>query len=524
MEKAATDIFTFENLRRGGFTYVDKTAILGQLADMSRGKQFFIARPRRFGKSLAVSTLKCLFEGRRDFFQGLAIEPLWDWSRKWPVIHLDMGNMQYETVAELSVAVRDYLGTEGKRLGVKIDVSLPAPEVFRNLIHAVAATAEDGQCVVLIDEYDKPLLHKLNTPAVTAFKNFLKPLYGVIKYEEGKQRFAFITGVSKFSKVSIFSDLNNLKDYTLSAIAATLFGFTHDEVRKYYPNKLRQLGEKFGKDADWAFDQIIWMYDGYKFEENAEPVINPVSLGQTFDELKFENWWSKTAIPTFLVDFLRTHPVDVSSLEMSAADMNAFEPESLKPVTLLYQTGYLTIKGFEQSGTDIIYKLGFPNNEVESSFLKSLSGLYVGQDDSSATSFSLTVARTLRAHDPEGFVEAFKSFFGSIPYDLTDRQNEQSWQAIMYVVLRMIGVNVNGEVKTNKGRIDLTIETATDAYIIEVKRDSTAQKAVEQICTKEYTDKFRLSGKPITLIGIAFSTKRRAVSGAKIVRNAEISG
>ena len=518
MEKPATDIYTFESLRNEGFTYVDKTAILKGLADMSRGKQFFIARPRRFGKSLAVSTLQCLFEGRRDLFHGLAIEPEWDWSKKWPVIRLDMGNMQYETVADLSIALKDYLRQEGSRLGVHVDSNVPAPEMFRNLIHGVAATADDGRCVVLVDEYDKPLIGKLNTPSVTAFKDFLKPFYGVIKYEEGKQRFAFITGVSKFSKVSIFSDLNNLDDMTLDASVATLFGFTHEEVRKYYPDKLRELGGTLGTDADGAFAEIVKMYDGYRFHPKAEPVINPVSLGMSFKRKELGNWWSLTAIPTFLIDFFKTHPVDVSSLEITDADMNAFEPEKLKPVTLLYQTGYLTIKGFEQRGTFIKYKLGFPNAEVESSFLGELSKLYSGDPNGNAPMLVSAIGDTIRAHDPEGFVEAFKSFFGSIPYDLTDKQNEQSWQAILYVVMRLIGLNVGGEVKTNKGRIDLTVETETDAWILEVKRDSTPMKAIEQIQGKEYTDKFRLSGKPITLIGIAFSTKKRAVSGAKIVR------
>ena len=520
MEKAATDIYTFENLRRNGYTYVDKTTILKQLADDSRGRQFFIARPRRFGKSLAVSTLKCLFEGRRDLFQGLAIEPQWDWSKKWPVLHIDMGNMQYGTVDELSVAVRDYLGKEAERLGVKIDVSLPAPEVFRNLIHAVAATADDGQCVVLVDEYDKPLLHRLNTPAVTAFKDFLKPFYGVIKYEEGKQRFSLLTGVSKFSKVSIFSDLNNLEDMTLDAATATLFGYTHDEVRAYFPELTAALGKANGMTAGEAFDEIVRMYDGYKFHQNAEPVINPVSLGLCLKKKEFENWWSKTAIPTFLIDFFKTRPLDVSSLEISDSDMNAFEPERIKPVTLLFQTGYLTIKGFGKTGTITRYKLGFPNTEVESSFLEDLSALYVGRDSSDPGGIVARIGATLRARDPEGFVEAFKSFFAAIPYDLTDRQNEQSWQAIMFVVMRLIGMNVGGEVRTNKGRIDLTVETATDAYVIEVKRDSTPMKAIEQIRDKSYTDKFRLSGKPITLIGISFSTKKRAVSGAKVVRDA----
>ena len=518
IEKAATDIYTFESLRKEHFTYVDKTAILKEFADMSRGKQFFVARPRRFGKSLAVTTFQALFEGRRDLFQGLAIEPLWDWSRKWPVIRIDMGNMQYETVSEFSCALKDYLRKEGARFGVEVDDSVPAPEMFRNLIHDVAATAKDGQCVILVDEYDKPLLHKLNTPDVTEFKDFLKPFYGVIKYEEGKQRFAFITGVSKFSKVSIFSDLNNLKDYTLHPVAGTLFGFTHEEVRKYYPGKLAELGAKFGHDADWAFDKIVRMYDGYKFHPEAKSVINPVSLGMTFDAMELQNWWSKTALPTFLIDFFKTRPLDVSSLEVSDSDMNAFEPEKIKPVVLLYQTGYLTIKDIRRTGTILRYKLGFPNAEVESSFIEDLSALYVGHTSVEPGAIVERIGDTLRDRDPEGFVEAFKSFFGEIPYDLTDRQNEQSWQAIMYVVMRLICMNVGGEVRTAKGRIDLTIETATDAYVIEVKRDSTPMKAIAQIREQGYVDKFLLSGKPVTLIGIAFSTKKRAVSATKIVR------
>jgi hypothetical protein len=520
MEKAATDIYTFSELRLNGFTYVDKTAILKPLVDMSRGKQFFIARPRRFGKSLAISTLQCLFEGRRGLFKDLAIEPEWDWSRKWPVIRLDMGNMQYDTVAELSVAVRDYLGKEGERLGVGIDTSLPAPQVFRNLIHAVAATAETGQCVVLVDEYDKPLLGALNTPAAAVFKDFLKPFYGVIKYEEGKQRFSFITGVSKFSKVSIFSDLNNLEEMTLDASTATLFGYTHEEVRRNFPGLLAELGAANGMTSGEAFDEVVRWYDGYKFHPKAEPVINPVSLGLCFKKRAFESWWSKTAVPTFLIEFFKAHPLDISSPEVSDFDLDAFEPESVKPVTLLFQTGYLTIRDCERSELGARYRLGIPNREIEASFLQKLAALYVGTDDSGAVNFSSLARKTLLARDPEGFVEAFKDFFKSNPYDLTDRQNEQSWQAIMYVVLRIVGINVDGEVRTAKGRIDLTVETATDAYVIEVKRDSTPQKAIEQIRDKSYTDRFRLSGKPITLIGIAFSTRRRAVSGAKIVHDA----
>ena len=539
MEKAATDTYTLEKLRSGGFTYVDKTAILKELADLSRGSQFFIARPRRFGKSLAVSTLKCLFEGKRELFKGLAIEPEWDWSKKWPVIHLDMGSAQTTTVPELKRFWRDMIKDEAKRNGVEFRDDENPAIAFKNLIndlydlaleeqrkvaeeHGSNADASKGggQVVILIDEYDKPLLGHLMTPQVTEFKDALKAFYSVLKTLEGKQRFLFITGVSKFSKVSIFSDLNNLKDYTLNAAVATLFGYTHNEVRKNFPLSLAALGEELGKDTDGAFADIVKWYDGYRFHQNAETVVNPVSLGMTFDSMELANWWSLTAMPTFLLDFFKVRPMDVSDLSVSDADLAAYEPEKIKPVTLLFQTGYLTIKGFEQVGASRRYILGFPNLEVENSFLTDLSSVYVGTDNSGSVNIAAAASKALLARDPEGFVEAFRQFFAAIPYDLTDRQNEQTWQAIMYVVLRIIGINVDGEVRTHKGRIDLTIETATDAYIIEVKRDSTAKKAIEQIQDKSYTDRFRPSGKPITLIGIAFSTKKRTISGVKIVRNA----
>ena len=520
MEKAATDIYTFENLRNGGYSYVDKTAILKELAGDARGRQFFIARPRRFGKSLAISTLKCLFEGKRDLFKDLAIEPEWDWSKKWPVIHLDMGSAQSESVSELKVIWRSMLSNECVRNGIAFRDSEVPSIAFSNVINDLAAESDDGQVVVLIDEYDKPLLGHLMTPQATEFKNALKAFYSVLKTLEGKQRFLFITGVSKFSKVSIFSDLNNLKDYTLESVVATLFGYTHEEVRRNFPQSIAALGAKLGKSPEETFNEIVKWYDGYRFADDAEPVINPVSLGMTFDTMRFGNWWSLTAMPTFLMEFFKVRPLDVSDLSVTEADLAAYEPEHIKPVTLLFQTGYLTIKSCSQTGGIWRYGLKFPNMEVENSFLVDLSALYIGTDNSGSANIAAKVVNALLARDPEAFVEAFREFFAAIPYDLTSKQNEQSWQAIMYVVLRVIGINVGGEVRTHKGRIDLTVETATDAYIIEVKRDSTAKKAIEQIQDKSYTDRFRPSGKPITLIGIAFSTKRRTVSGVKIVKDA----
>ena len=511
MEKVATDIYSFSRLREYGFTYVDKTEQLWLMASGDVGVQFFMARPRRFGKSLAVSTLKCLFEGRRDLFQGLAIEPKWDWSKTWPVLHLDMGSAQTETVPELHRRLRALLANECERNGISFPDDENPATAFESVINALAAKSPDGRMVLLVDEYDKPILGHLMKPDVTEFRDALKAFYSVIKTLEEKQRFAFLTGVSKFSKVSIFSDLNNLKEYSMHPKTATLFGYTHDEVRKYFPGRIHALAEANGLTDDEAFDRIIAWYDGYKFEENAEPVINPVSLGCCFDTGKFANYWSKTAVPTFLTERLKTRPLDFSSLDIDESDLEAYEPDGFKPVTLLYQTGYLTIKSFFQLGAARRYTLGFPNMEVENSFVTLVAGTYTGLDSSLSSSYAVTAATALYEHDMPKFLKALKAFFADIPYDMTDRQNEQMWQTIVYVVLRSIGVNVNGEVRTNEGRIDMVVALPSDIYIVEFKLDRPAAEALDQIRGRDYAGKYALSGKRLTLVGVSFSSEKRTI-------------
>ena len=511
MEKIATDIFTFTRLREEGFTYVDKTDALYAMASGETGAQFFIARPRRFGKSLAVSTLKSLFEGQREFFRGLAIEPKWDWSKKWPVLHLDMGTMQYDTVEELELALKSYFRAQAAELGLAIDANDTLPNIFRDLIRDAAAKSPDGKCVVLIDEYDKPLLKALNTPEVIKFRDFFKPFYGVVKYEEFRQRFTFITGVSKFSKVSIFSDLNNLNDWTMDARSATLFGYTHEEVLKYFPGRIHALAEANGLTDEGAFDEIVKWYDGYRFEENAKPVINPVSLGQCFQKLKFANYWSKTAVPTFLVETLKKHPLDFSSIDITDDRLEAYEPERPDITTLLYQTGYLTIKAAHRLNETTVYDLDFPNREIANSFSTRLAPAYVGLELPASESAMIAAAKALYAHDVPKFVKALKAFFANIPYDLTDRQNEQMWQAIVYVVLRSLCSTVTAEIKTNDGRIDMVVDLPNDVYIIEFKLDRPAAEAMEQIKGKDYAGKYALAKKRITLIGLSFSAAKRTI-------------
>ena len=512
MEKVATDIYTFSRLREEGFTYVDKTEELYAMASGEVGSQFFMARPRRFGKSLAVSTLKCLFEGRRDLFAGLKIEPKWDWSKKWPVLHLDMGSAQTVSVDQLHSRWRAVLANECRRNEIPYRDDENPATAFENVLNDLAEKSPDGRMVLLVDEYDKPLLGHLMKSDVTEFRDALKAFYSVIKTLESKQRFTFITGVSKFSKVSIFSDLNNLNDWTMHTQTATLFGYTHEEVKAYFPGRIHELAEANGLTEAETFAKIVEWYDGYKFEENGKLVINPVSLGLCFSNGKFANYWSKTAMPTFLVDILKKRPLDFSGIDIDEDELGNYEPDRPKGVTLLFQTGYLTIESFREMGASRRYKLRLPNLEVENSFLKDIVGAYTGREDGGQSSgYAFAAGEALYEHDVPKFMKALKSFFIDIPYDMTDRQNEQMWQTIVYVVLRSIGINVNGEVKTHDGRIDLVVDLPNDVYILEMKLDRPAAEAMEQIKGKDYAGKYAMSGKRITLIGISFSAEKRTI-------------
>ena len=511
MERVATDIYTFAELRNEGFTYVDKTRELYDMASGESGKQFFMARPRRFGKSLAVSTLKSLFLGQRGLFNGLAVEPLWDWPKTWPVLHLDMGSMQARSVDEFRNVLMAHLRRRAVEAGFD-DLAGDLPSIlFTNLIDALAAKSPDGRMVLLVDEYDKPLLGHLMKPDVAEFRDELKAFYSVIKTLESKQRFTFITGVSKFSKVPVFSDLNNLKDWSMLLRTATLFGYTHEEVLKYFPGRIHALAEANGLTDEGAFRKIVEWYDGYKFHPSAQPVINPVSLGCCFESCEFSDYWSKTAVPTFLIDILKKQPLDFSMVDIDDDELSTYEPDDPKIVTLLYQTGYLTIKDFVQMESARRYSLRIPNREIEHSFLKRVVGAYTGQDPSRTSGYAFAAGQALYAHDVPKFFKSLKAFFSDIPYDMTDRQNEQMWQTICYVVLRSIGINAHGEVKTHDGRMDMVVDLPNDIYIVEFKLDRPAAEAIEQIRGRDYAGKYALSKKRITLIGISFSSEKRTI-------------
>ena len=515
MEKIATDTFSFADIRQGGHVYVDKTAILKPLADGSLGKQFFIARPRRFGKSLAISTLQCLFEGRRDLFKGLAIEPDWDWSKTYPVLKLDMGCCQGENVDAVREKIRIMLLLEARRLNVSIgDETKDVSGQFALLLTELA-NRHSGRVVLLVDEYDKPLLGHIGKSDVNEIRDALKAFYSVIKTYEGLQRFAFITGVSKFSKVSIFSDLNNLNEFSMDARVATLFGYTHEEVLANFPESLAALGLKQGLDREQTFARLVQWYDGYHFEENSAPVFNPVSVGRCLSSGKFDPFWFETGTPSFLLRLMEKSPVVMDEIEVPQTAFSVYEPDKPALMSLLYQTGFLTIKSARQDGGVRLYRLAPPNFEVSVAFSEALSTEFSHLDGAENASLLTQMVEALRADDVNDMLDALSGFFANIPANITLRR-EKYYQSLFYAVFTLVGARTYAECWTNRGRVDAVVETPCGIYVFEFKLNDTAASALAQIKAKGYHEKWLRRGKKVTLVGAAFDADLRNLSDRQI--------
>ena len=531
MERIATDTYSFERVREGGFVYVDKTAILKTLADGSLGTQFFIARPRRFGKSLAVSTLQCLFEGRRDLFRGLAIEPDWDWSKTYPVLKLDMSTCAADDAQELKGLLRSMLRREAVRLGLPQPEGATPGDAFLQFCTDLAANTKGGKFVLLVDEYDKPLLGHLGKPEVNDVRNALKEFYSVIKTSEGLQRFAFMTGVSKFSKVSIFSDLNNLNEFSMDARVATLFGYTHEEVEANFPASLAALGANYGWDGETTFAHLVKMYDGYRFAENAVPVFNPVSVGKCLSAGRFGEYWFETGTPTFLLQLLKDAPEQVDGVTLDEGAFSVYEPSEPELLPLLYQTGYLTITGSVREGVYTQYTLGFPNDEVRNAFSKAVSRVFSALPAAEHASLLTQMVEALRADDVDDMLDALSCFFANIPANITVKR-EKYYQSLFYAVFVLIGARTHAECWTNRGRVDAVVETPRGVYVFEFKlgtggRDGarpspggpssvSAAAALAQIKAKGYAEKWLRCGKKVTLVGAAFDADMRNLSDRQV--------
>ncbi|MDE5761125.1 MAG: ATP-binding protein [Bacteroides sp.] len=509
MRKLPIGIQTFEEIRKGGYLYVDKTEMVYQIANI--GKPYFLSRPRRFGKSLLLSTFEAYFQGRKDLFRGLAIEGLETEWAEYPVFHLDLNARKYETVSDLPAMLNQYLEKWEQRYGTeRCDRSVE--ERFAYVIER-ACELTGKQVVVLIDEYDKPLLQALlDEPLLNEYRRILKAFYGVLKSADRYLRFVFLTGVTKFAQVSVFSDLNQLNDISMKPAYATLCGITRAELIKNFTPEINMLGEKNGLNFDDTICRLASMYDGYHFEENAEGVFNPFSLLNVFDSCKFGNYWFQTGTPTYLVDLLKQSDYDlrllVDGVEVAASAFSEYRAEANNPLPMIYQSGYLTIKDYDAEV--LLYTLAFPNDEVRYGFLNFLVPYYTRVTDDETGFHIAKFMRELRAGDVDAFMERLQVFFAGIPYDLSNN-NERHYQAIFYVVFALLGQFVETEVRSARGRADAVVKTKDAVYAFEFKLNGSAEEALRQIDERGYLIPYTLDGKRLVKVGVNFSKETRNV-------------
>ena len=504
-------IQNFEKIRQDGFVYVDKTAQIYNLA--ATGDYYFLSRPRRFGKSLLVSTMEAYFQGRKELFKGLAIEKL---EKNWtasPVLHLDLTGSRYTSVADLDGKLNQHLLSWESRFGVTEVFEEPATRFSAVIEAAYRMTGQ--KVVILIDEYDKPVVDNIdNQDLMDSFRRELQGFYSVIKNKDGFIRFAFLTGVTKLGKMSVFSSLNNLMDISMDSEYSDICGVSEDELKSYFNGSVEELAEKNRISKEGCYAKLKSMYDGYHFSEDAPGVYNPFSLLNTFKTGKFRMYWFETGTPTFLVRYLKQGQYNLDNISKDDIPADALTGTNYvnpEPITLMYQTGYLTISGYDSRFNT--YNLDYPNEEVKSGFLNSLSQLYAPaliQGEFSVVRF----IRDIERGDVESFMTRFTSFLSGNDYEIQG-DLELYFQNTMSVMLKMMGLYVKTEYHTSRGRIDIIFDTDRYVYIIELKRDQSPEIALRQIEEKGYDKPFLSSGKQIIRLGINFSSETRTVDGWK---------
>ena len=506
-------IQTFEDIRRDGYVYVDKTEQVYRLA--ANGKFYFLSRPRRFGKSLLLSTMEAYFLGRKDLFDGLTIAELETEWTEHPVLRIDLGGRSYDREDVLSQTLDNFLSRWEKQFGVDNNSDVPGLR-FGNVIDA--AHAKTGrQVVILIDEYDKPIVDNLTNPELAeVYRTQLQGFYSVMKSQDAHIRLGFLTGVTKIGKLSVFSGLNNLRDISMDARYADICGISEKELRKYFDESVGLLAEANGLSVEACYAQLADMYDGYHFCEDSAGMYNPFSLLNTLDSLKFKEYWFETGTPTFLVKVMQETDYDVRSLsdqEIDAPSLMDVDTVYHNPVPLLYQAGYLTIKGYEPELG--LYHLGFPNREVKHGFLNFLSRYYTPSRADSGMMLVARMLKDLRSGNPEGFMQRLEALFAKTSYQIQG-DSEKDFQYAMYIILELMGEYVEVERATSNGRIDVLIQTREYIYILEIKINDTAEAALQQIEDKAYARRFADDGRRLFKIGVRFSTDSRCIDSWKI--------
>lgn len=517
--KYPVGIQSFESLRKDGFVYVDKTDIIYKM--VSQKGTYFLSRPRRFGKSLTVSILEAYFKGRKDLFDGLKISRLEKQWSVYPVIHIDLSGTVYDSSRSLVDKFESLIVRLRAAYGLDRH-SVSVGDQFGDIIRDIAVK-EHKQVVILVDEYDKPLLASLGNKALLeTYRQQLRSIYANFKSQDAYIRLAFLTGVSRFSKVSIFSDLNNLIDMSLDRKYSTLCGITNAEIDTVFKDSVSELAVSEGISRDEARSELRRRYDGYHFSAGSEGVYNPFSLLSSFYSGQIANYWASTGTPDFLVRLIKEQITDLSELNadviVNADDLLTLGTDFINVVSLLFQSGYLTIKDYDRDS--MTYRLGFPNEEVRVSFSRFLLPYYTKVNRADLPRLTLQLINAVKTGQPDTFLRIEKTMLAGIPKDVNEpRRLEQAYRDLLVLTFRILGFTVTPESALSGGRSDAVVETSRYVYIFEFKLDGngSAKDAIAQIEAKHYADRYAADSRRIFKIGVAFDNKIKNIKDWEIV-------
>ena len=498
-------IQTFERIRKEDKLYIDKTEYIYRMAHTS-GTYFFLGRPRRFGKSLLVSTMQSYFEGKKELFKGLAMEKLEkDWT-EYPILHFDMSGGKHMEKEQLERYLADTLEEQEAKWGYKSE-KIDANLRLKDLI--MTAHQKTGkQVVVLIDEYDAPLLDVAHEKEqLDVLRNIMRNFFSPLKARESCLRFVFLTGITKFSQLSIFSELNNITNISMNDDYAGICGITKEELLENMSDDIDMLGKALGYSRDVTIAKLKEHYDGYHFSKVSPDVFNPYSLLNCFAKKELGAYWFGSGTPTYLINMMRklgAVPTDITRVEADESEFDAPTEEMTTIMPLLYQSGYITIKDYNRDYN--YYTLDVPNKEVKVGLTKALIPSYVTPNTLATTNTARRIAQALDKQDMDGALHLLQDFLGTVPYcNVTNYEGH--YQQMLFIIFSLLtDYLVDVEVHTPKGRVDIVLLTKTDLYIIELKLNKSAQTAMQQINLKNYRQRFALSGKPVTKVGINFDS------------------
>ena len=503
----------FANIRESGYVYVDKTDLVHRL--VATGKYYFLSRPRRFGKSLLVSTLEAYFQGKKELFQGLAIENLeQDWN-SYPVLHLDLSGKEYNGIDDLDVSLDQHLCQWEHSFGFEKRYPM-ADARFKDVIDA--AYEKTGKpVVILIDEYDKPLLDAAgNEPLREAFRSRLQGFYSVMKSRDGKLRFGFLTGVTKLGKLSIFSGLNNLNDISMANQYADVCGISEDDLHAYFDGSVEEMASTNGMSKEECYAKLKDYYDGYHFSIKCPDIYNPFSLLSALYQQEFKDFWYETGTPTFVVKALRQGKFNLENLTLDrvpASALGGVNADDSDPVPVLYQSGYLTIKSYDERRQR--YSLKYPNQEVERGFMECLAKTYVPTASYYSPFDVQKFVDDFEKGDAEDLMKRFEAFFADADYAIVG-DAELYFQNTMYVMCKLMGQFVQVERHTSAGRMDIVVQTEKYIYVMELKMDASADEALQQIEDKGYAKPFATDPRQLFKIGVNFASATRRIEEWKI--------